>query len=222
MNKNTTSFSRHEHSQFFNKYLPKNKIPRYEHEDGIDFINVGGNAKTELGKRLSYTHPIELHTVFGKVRSLRVAMDYLITPGYPTELLNKRNLSRADLNSIPKDKIKIPNYWAIVAYLACMRIKCDPELITMIKDNKLPYMAVRRNTIEGYDEQPIYAYENIYQMNRYLAILSAVSELIKHDRFDDENIRRLVNNAKDKPHLNLFHGVAYNLVDAITTEQNKE
>jgi len=163
-----------------------------------------------------------VHTVFGKVRSLRVAMDYLITPGYPTELLNKRNLTRADLNSIPKDKIRIPNYWAIVAYLACMRIKNDPELIDMIKDNKLPYMAVRRNAIEGYDEQPIYAYESIYQMNRYLAILSAISELIKHDRFDDENIRKLVNNAKDKPHLNLFHGVAYNLVDAITTEQNNE
>ena len=93
------------------------------------YINVSKYSDSKLGKVLSPGHPVSIKTLLGVVGTLRSAMVYIVTPNYPSNLLAKRSLKRFERNKIPKQTIDVPNYWAVVTYLLCLRIKEDQEVI---------------------------------------------------------------------------------------------
>lgn len=173
------------------------------------FINVSQYAETDLGKMLSPGYPISLQTLFGKIGTIRSAMEYIVTPNYPERLLSKRKLKRDEISTIPKNKIDVPNYWAVIAYLLCLRVKSDDKLIEMLsnieEDTKfVSYNKVTKNTL-GIKSV---TYKQNLTMNMYLHIIDSIVRVIKQGVFNDRYIQSIIISYKDDKNKSVFEGLA--------------
>jgi hypothetical protein len=174
--------------------------------EGKDYINVSKHSKSELGKMLAYGHPVEINTVFGKVGTIRSAMDFITMPGYPVEFLSKKKLRQPEVAEINKlTKRTLPNYWAIVAYIVVERIKQDEKLQQLMIENEAQYtsfnMSKPQNFLGG--AKLSMSVKN-HKMSRYLSIIRHVEKMLKENTFTDENIQKFIEAAKDKPAKDIF------------------
>lgn len=172
--------------------------------DGVSFINVTNQGLTELGTRLAYGYPKITMTIFGPIGNVRNFMEAISTPGYPLKLLNKKRLKPNEIESIPKARIQVPNYWAAVAYVVCERIIQDPKLMSLIKKNTLPYTSIRSNVkkiLLGEEVKVVMVNE---KMGRYLGIVRCIDKMIKEDTFNYDTIKVFIESCKDKPNQDIF------------------
>lgn len=190
-------------------------IKLFDGEDGVTHINVSKYAKTDLGLKLRQGHDLNgFVTAFGAIGNLRNFLDAVVTPGYPIGLLKKHKLTHKDVNTIPKVKtISLPNYRAIVAYILAKRIQHEPELINLLKDNTLPFTSYNLSTIKNVvdvkdDLLGDINLNNIKiinkNMNIYVNMIEKLSNLIKQDRFTNDDIKEFVISLKDKPEKHLL------------------
>ena len=173
------------------------------------YINVSKYSDSELGKALLPSTPVSLPTLFGEVGTLKSAMEYIVTPNYPVRLLSKRKLKSTDVNRIPKQKIDVPNYWSVVAYLLCLRVKSDDALINMLRetdeDNKfVSYNKVNKTTL-GIKSS---VYKPNTDMNMYLHIIDSIVRMIKSSVFNDHYIRELIISYKEDKTKSVFADLA--------------
>ena len=187
------------------KYIAIPKID-VNSKEGVDHINVSKYSTIDIGKKLAYGYPISIETVFGKVGTVRSVMEYIATPNYPKELLSKTKLSPTDIKKIPKRKIPIDNYWSIITYVLCLRVKSDKELIQLLKENTLPFTSYNINKVKYFDTDVINFNYN-YKMGKYLGIIMLIQELIKQDKFEDKYIQELIEFNKDVPDKDIFSSV---------------
>lgn len=173
--------------------------------EGVDYINVSKYSESELGKMLSYGHPVKVKTVFGKLGTVRAGMDFVKTPGYPTALLGKQKLSADEVNSIPRKHVSVPNYWAIVAYIMCERIDQDPRAKKLLKENVAPvFTSFNTQSERQFFTKSVKLSVPNMKMGRYLSIIRHIEKMLKEDRFTQEDIEQFVNDCKDHPELDIF------------------
>jgi len=188
----------------------KIKIPR---EDGPMYINLGKVDANTIGGQLAPGYGKAFNTLIGKVGSIKNGMNYIVTKGYPKDVLAKTRLNKSDLESIQgKHKVYIPNYWAVVVYLAYERINSDKELMQQIKD--LPDDVVFTSYTE-YKNNSLGVEAKVKKLNvemsRYVAVIRTLVDLIKKDKFDTETILELIHSAKEKPELSIFDSVPFSI-----------
>ena len=139
-------------------------------------------------------------------------MQYLSTKGYPYRLVMKGQFSNKDLGIIKKlPTLRLPNYWAIMAYALCSRISQDSRLQRWLKENTLPLTIARWEVRNKYVEelsQPVYV--NVTKLGNYLNIVRDIEKLIKEDKFTNEEIISLIKSYKLDTSVPVFH-------NAITT-----
>ena len=179
--------------------------------EGEDYINVSKYSDTGLGKALAPGAKANFDTVFGKVGNVRAAMDYIAIPNYPVKLLSKAKLTASDINKIPGKRISVPNYWSIVTYIMAERIKADEKLHDMLKENDVEltcFSKIGKATMFG---KEVFMSQPNKSMGRYIAVIRVLSNLIKEDKFTDENILDIVNQAKDHPEKGIFEGSTVNI-----------
>jgi len=173
------------------------------------YINVSKYSETELGRALAPGFPISLQTLFGKIGTLRTGMEYIVTPNYPERLLSKRKLKCIDLDKIPKHKIDVPNYWSVVTYLLCLRIKSDEKLIELLRetDDDTKFVSYNKVNNKSLGINSIVYKENL-RLNIYTNIINDITRLIKSNVFHDLRIRELIVSYKDDDSKSVFEGLA--------------
>lgn len=177
-----------------------------------DCINVDHRSTNELGKMLSPLFPISVSTIFGTIGTIKNFMDFIAIPGYPREILALKKFGPKEIKSIPKTRIAVPNYWAIVAYAICQRVKTNVKLISMIKKNTLPYTSYEK--LEPgmfFDKEVLMSTPNI-KMGRYLAIIRHIEKMIKADNFNDDAILKFIMDCRDDTSKDIFDNMAINVV----------
>jgi hypothetical protein len=178
---------------------------------GVDepYINISKYSDCELGKVLAPGYPVSLETLFGTIGTLKSGMEYIVTPNYPTRLLSKRKLRRIDLEKIPRRKIDVPNYWAVVTYLLCLRIKSDHEVINALKklDTETTFVSYNKVSNETFGIKSIVHKPNT-DMNMYLHIMESIFKLIKADLFNHTYIRNLIISYKEDKDKSVFADLA--------------
>lgn len=179
--------------------------------EGKDYINISVDSSTSLGKLLSPYHKYKFKTVAGDVRSISKFMQYISTEGFPQNLAMKPRLNKSDVADITKLKtLNIPNYWAILCYCACERIKQDPTLQDLLKSNNLPLTMVVKEKIPSEVTDLTKAsvcIRNVTKYGYYLEIVRDIEKLLKDDNFNKDNITSLIESYK-KVDVDLFEGTS--------------
>jgi len=173
--------------------------------DGYQIVNVSKYSKDELGKALTYgTMFRPVNTVIGRITNVRVAMDYISTPGYPRALLSKKRLRYEDIKTVPKKKISVPNFWAITMHFVWERIIGDRKLINDILalEHKHEFTSFNVYTNEVRNEVTETIYYNA-NMKRYLGILRILTRVIREEKESNWNaiVYEYILKAKDRPDL---------------------
>ena len=174
-----------------------------------NIVNIVTKKQHDLGYRLTPGFPFKIETIFGTVGNLRNAMEFIVTPDYPTSLLSKSKLKPSEISRIPTRKILVVNYYAIVAYLLLERVEQDPELITLMINNTLPFASVFYKNKEYYGKTITVGIENT-KLRTYVKICSDISLLIKAGDFSNANKREeLINSYKNKKDVGVFDGLPF-------------
>lgn len=182
-------------------------------KDGIDYINISSISKTKLGKILCSNHDKPFTTFLGIVPNIMTFTRAIVTPNYPTKFISEgRKPTKDEIRRIPKTRVKIPNYWALVTYAYAERIRQDEKLVSMLKENKLPFVSFSKTEEKDFFGIKISMSSPNTDMNKPLAIITKLSELIKEGKFDDEatalaTTQELVTSAKANPNVDLLQDV---------------
>lgn len=180
-------------------YQNKTEFPEVSGlEEGKDYISLVADSKHILGRALSINYNYVFKTLIGDVRGIGRFMQYVSTKGYPYRLVMKGQFSNKDLGIIKKlPTLKLPNYWAIMAYALCTRVSQDPKLQKWLKENTLPLTIARWEVRNKYVEElskPVYV--NVTQLANYLNIVRDIEKLLKEDRFVTDEVIKLINSYK--------------------------
>jgi len=169
-------------------------------------VNISINSDSELGKLLAPGYNCKLTTPFGVINNLRTFMDFITTPNYPVRLLTKPKLTRDDINSIPKRKINIVNFWALVGYIVGNRILNDKNLINLLKENDGELTSRTTNKVTIMELTTITETLNV-KLVKLVEIYKQYEKLIKEDNFNKESIIAYVNSIKVDKSKDIYHGV---------------
>lgn len=191
-----------------------------EQKDGIDYINIAMNGNTELGRRLAQGYTRNFITFLGRTNSVRSFMSAVTVPGYDLNLLSKNRITREDVATIPKTIIDVPNYWALLAYALCEKVRADKELQDMIKQNNIPFTSLGKPIEKPLFNVMISTINVKHDMIKYVAIVNEISKLIKEDKFNNENILDLINKCKSDPEKEIWDGIA--CADKLTIKSKEE
>nr|DAQ18599.1 MAG TPA: hypothetical protein [Caudoviricetes sp.]DAR60932.1 MAG TPA: hypothetical protein [Caudoviricetes sp.] len=189
-------------------YQNKTEFPEVSGlEEGKDYISLVADSKHILGRALSINYNYVFKTLIGDVRGIGRFMQYVSTKGYPYRLVMKGQFSNKDLGIIKKlPTLKLPNYWAIMAYALCTRVSQDPKLQKWLKENTLPLTIARWEVRNKYVEElskPVYV--NVTQLANYLNIVRDIEKLLKEDRFVTDEVIKLINGYKYDQKVSVFH-----------------
>nr|DAN55971.1 MAG TPA: hypothetical protein [Caudoviricetes sp.] len=189
-------------------YQNKTEFPEVSGlEEGKDYISLVADSKHILGRALSINYNYVFKTLIGDVRGIGRFMQYVSTKGYPYRLVMKGQFSNKDLGIIKKlPTLKLPNYWAIMAYALCTRVSQDPKLQKWLKENTLPLTIARWEVRNKYVEElskPVYV--NVTQLANYLNIVRDIEKLLKEDRFVTDEVIKLINSYKYDKKVSVFH-----------------
>lgn len=157
--------------------------------EGVDFINVSNNTTHNLGRQLNTYYVKQFDTVAGKCNRIQNFLDFIKRPGLSYTYLLTTDFRAPELRKYKS--IDIKNYWAIVAYIVYERLKQDPGLIAEIKENSLPYVAIKvieKNTIVG----KTLIKTKIEKLEPYIKIINKYSQLIKENNFTEEECKKVI------------------------------
>lgn len=179
-----------------------------------DLINVSRLSNTELGKRLTMNFDYEFKTPFGTFKNIRTAFEYLFIEGYPIKLLNKKKLTKSDIESIPPLKHTIPNYWSVIAHLFILRMDQDSETVKLLKENRKPISAYNvKSTKDSYIGDIITIQKN-HKISMYVKIIEKYSTLLKIDNTPEDykkGCEVIINSFKKDPDSFIYEGNVQNI-----------
>jgi len=154
-------------------------------KEGVDYINISAYSETELGKMLAPGYPVDTQLIIGQIGTVRAAVSYVITPGYPHHLLGKKKFTRSDVRSIPTRTITVDNYWAIYAYILIERVRQDQVLRKLLLENTLDFTSytIRKETLLG-EKTSMLKINN--SMRGYIDIIKQIKGLLVNEKLDDD------------------------------------
>lgn len=200
-----------ENNNVLNAYSTVN-APRAGEEDGVHFINVDIRSTSELGRKVSMVYSKPFNTIIGRVSSIRMFANAITIPGFPMDLLGKFKYTKEDMLRIPKDSVtKVPNYWALIAYAFCEKVKADPILKKLLTENELPFSGIAGNKEVDFFNTKLLIEKPNYKLGKYIAIIRIVSEMLKANKFTEIDIKDFIIKCKDVPEVDLLEGVACKL-----------
>ena len=195
----------------------KNILPKIKTVDkeGVDYINVSLSSSSQLGKMLApkYVPTNMIDTVFGKIRTVYAGMTYANTKGFPKYLLTKPTIKKSEFVHNSKNRINVPNYWAIIAHLLCARVADDKQLQELLRMNTVKVYTsfdIVKDTHSTIEEETTVI--NTF-LGNYVAIIYYIEEMVKTDKFNIKNIKEFIEKCKSYPSLQVTAGMANQAVE---------
>ena len=185
--------------------------------EGKDYISLSTISKSSLGRSLAIGYNRKIDTMVGEVKSIRRFMEYVSTKNYPTKYLLQNKLKSPDIKTIAKlDTLTLPNYWGILAYITCKRVKEDERVLNLLKENTLPLTIVQwkqpDKDLKRLEGNKV-CLANVDKLAVYLAIVRDIQTYVKSGLFYGNNIIELVEYYKKEKELSLFEGSSLILKD---------
>lgn len=168
--------------------------------EGINHININLKSNHIIGRLLSPMYNHMFKTFLGYTCNIQQFLYAVTKPCYPIECLVKQRMSYKEIEKIKNmETIKLPNYYALLAYALCEIIKQNIRLQNMLKNNnlQLTYYLVRKKT-------------NIMNryMTRYLNICLNIEKLIKNNIFNQEHIDYFISKCREDTNKSYRDGIA--------------
>lgn len=180
-------------------------------KDGVDYINIFRDSDSELGRRLAPGYVMKFTTFLGITLTMKSFMSAISIKGYPLELLNiaSSKAHAKKLNELKKlEKVNVPNYWALVAYALCEKVRADKKLQELMRNNKAPYTAynvTKTSTLLG--KSIVTSLPN-NSMGKYVAICTYITKMLQDNKFEDKDIQEFIEQCKEAPDKDILDGVA--------------
>lgn len=172
-------------------------------KEGIDHINISLKSNHMIGKLLSPMFNHMFKTFLGYTCNIQQFLYAVTKPGYDMKYLTKQRVSREEKEKIIKmETIKLPNYYALVAYALCEMIKQNIKLQTMLKNNNLQltyYLVHKKPRIMD------------THMERYLNICIYIQYMIKNNIFNQEHIEYFICKCKENSTKSFMDDIACNI-----------
>lgn len=181
--------------------------------DGVDFININMRSDSELGRKLhtGYNHPFALFAGIGAVSNIKTFISFITRVEFPLYLLTKKKWEPEDVAKVSQERVYPKNYWALVAWAVCSRIRNDAYLIKLLKENELPFTAFtlieEESLLEGKDDMGGKQVKMNYGLATYIAIIRNISDMIKADEFETSKIKSFIESCKQYPDEDIFAGL---------------
>lgn len=200
----------------------------FEGQEGVDYINVAAGLQRDesasmLAKMLAPDNAHTFYTAFGPIISMKTFSDFITTPGYPVELLNRVPKSAKAYNSIPTKRVTIPNYYALLALGLYWKIKSSKRLYMALKANELPFTSLTK-TAKIFGTSVAVKTVNP-KMEYYVILVQEFQKLIKDGKFNDDNVvKDLIKRCMFAPEKDLFDSLPFevNLTSSILDTKGEE
>lgn len=191
------------------------KLQSYSNDkvEGVDYINISNISKTDLGKRLAPSYNKTFDTFLGKCGSMTNFMNAIKYAGYPLQILNKWRITDQDFNFRNAKQLDVPNYWSLVAYALTQKVKCDPELMEMMKNNSVPYTCFYQQANKTFFNKTILITEPKHSLSKYVAICQFIQDMLKEERFTDTHIEKFISDCKKFPEKDFLEGTSFTVVE---------
>lgn len=189
--------------------------------EGINYINIDIDTENKIGKKLAIESTFNaVNTLIGKITSLRTAMEYIVTPNYPSKLLTKGKLNAKEIIGIPNNKVWVTNYWAIVTHITFERICQDKtlfdEILKLNKDIKFTSFKKSENKVFGLTSKVINFNK---ELDKYIFIVCDIINIILNTNGENEEyfnnlnkaIKKLILDKKADKDVSLFHNVPFDI-----------
>lgn len=153
-------------------------------EDGKDYIEIGRNAETRLGKYLGYTYERRISLPYGVFSNVYKAISYLALVDFP-DSLKLLHMTPDDVKLVRSLKQrKLTNYWVIVLYILIHKVRGDKTLRNMICETELDF--------HWYDgvkvTDGVTVHSSLTSMGNYTAVVRLVSNLTRAGKIYDDDI----------------------------------
>lgn len=176
--------------------------------EGKDYINIFRGSDTELGRRLSLGFTNKFNTFLGVTMTMKGFMMAIRVKGYPIHLVSKTRIKPSDFNFNTARSSKVPNYWALVAYALCEKVKADGKLRALMKANELPYTSFEVTKTQQFFNKTIQTTVPKNTMGKYIGICTHVGKMLKEGKFTEEGIKEFIEACKERPDKDLLDGIA--------------
>ena len=181
-------------------------------KEGVDYININNTSETKLGKMLSPGYSRRFMTFLGPVHTMKSFMYAIKVPNYPMKFLRKSTFNHKDQELLKGKFNDLPNYWALVAYALCQKVKSDKELKQLLFDNKLMFTSYDVTKATKFFNKTIVASVPKHTMGKYIAIVRLIEDLIKKNEFTDDKIEELVEKCKEHPDKDILDNIACTVI----------
>ena len=190
-------------------------LPSYsgDKKEGVDYINVNHNSESVLGKRLAPSYNQSFPTFIGECSSITNFMNAIKYEGYPLSLLNKWRVTEEQFNFRGAKQLDVPNYWSLVAYALCQKVKADEELQKMMKENELPYTCFTTTVNKTFFNKSVMITQPKTSLAKYVAIIRHIQNMLKEDRFTDTHIEKFISDCKKFPEKDFLAGTCFKVVE---------
>lgn len=177
-------------------------------KEGERLINVSPKSHTLLGKMLSPITTSNTILFCGRVGSIKTFMEAIKTPDFPTDYLTKPFLLSAEIEKIPRKKVRLPNYWALVAYAVVERVKQDKKLISLLKANTLELTALEKDKEVDLFGKKFVVPRAHEKLGFYIAIVRCIEKMIKDGTFDSkEKVDEFILECRDDIEKDIFANI---------------
>lgn len=190
-------------------------LPSYagDKKEGVDYINISHNSESVLGKRLAPSYNLTFPTFIGDCASITNFMNAIKYESYPLSLLNKWKVTEEQFSFKTAKQLDVPNYWSLVAYALCQKVKADEELQKMMKENELPYTCFTTTVNKTFFNKSVMITQPKTSLARYVAIIRHIQNMLKEDRFTDSHIEKFISDCKKFPEKDFLDGTCFTVVE---------
>lgn len=164
------------------------EIKQPQGEEGVDYIAVYAQSKSELGRMLGLYHNSPFITPVGKFLSMITFSNFLKFENLP----KRYYLNYLDGLEVKKQGLKksyVYNYWSAMGTALYYKINNTPKLKELLKNNTLPFgvhTIKKKVTMLGNDVVIDKEYKELLP---YIVLINKFQELLKEDNFTEESVK---------------------------------
>lgn len=178
-------------------------------------ISIGRQKNPDLSyleRHLAIDNVKPFKTFIGTVSSIRTVKDYITKKYYPAKFLINYPKTKEDYNLLKKcQSLKVPNIQAILVLAVIDKIKQDKQLKAAMTENTLPYMAYNKPKKTLLFGKTVMVDGLDFSLSKYCEALNDIGELLRNNKFTDEELFKIVDEAKIAPKLDIFFGTWINI-----------
>ena len=183
-------------------------------------ISIGRQKEENLSyleRHLAIDNIKPFKCFIGTVSSIKTVKDFFTKKYYPHKFLLNYPKTQEDYMILKRcTPCQVPNIQAIMVLAVIQKIKQDKKLRQLMCKNLLPYKAYDKPKKTVLFGKSMVMKSEDFSLHKYCQALNEIGRLLRGERyagdvFTDDELDKIVFDAKLNPNLDLFHGTWLNI-----------